>query len=261
MKKKWQICNRILIVCLFISLFFIVTTFSVYSIINESEDRPIISSSGWSGGILLEYNKFYAPHGDAFKKIDWWFTSYNVSLIVMILDMFYFSEFSTLEKSYGLKATVFDFYFEGFIVGNSTDDNGEMDISYDDHWYVVFINIDDNMEASQLEFRVNFDVYDEEYVYLNPIAIIYMIYGLVISLTIIGLVIRAIRKRVILNKPIPVAPYPYVPTKQLPPKNSYLKQIEAQKKEDEFPVAMYCPYCGEYIDRDAIFCHQCGNKL
>ncbi|MFX1406773.1 MAG: hypothetical protein ACFFC9_08890 [Promethearchaeota archaeon] len=262
MKKKWQICHRILIGCLFISLFFIITTFSVHSKTNELENQPRTSNSGWSGGIELEYNKFFAPHADAFKKIDWWFTSYpNISLIVMILDTFYFSEFLTIEKSYGLNATVFDFYFEVFIVANSSENSGEIDLSYNDHWYAVFINIDDNMNTSQVEFRVNFDVYEEKYVYVNPISIIYLIYGVGVSLVIIALVIRAIRKRKILNKPIPVVPYPYMTKEETIPKNSYLKQIELQKVESELPLAKYCPYCGEYLDRDSIFCHQCGNKV
>lgn len=265
MKKKWQMYNTFLIVCLFISIFFVFTFFPIATNINEGDNQPKTSSSssGWSGGIILEYDEFYAPHGDGTKKIDWWFISFpnNISLIVMILDTYYFTEFLRIDQSHGLNATVFDFYFESFIVENSNNGSGEMDLHYEDHWYVVFINLDDDMEASQLDFRVNFDVYEEEYVYINPIAIIYMIYGVVISLIIIGLIIRSIRKRVILNKPIPVASYPYEPKKQSIPKSPYHEQMVIQKVEDEFSLAKYCPYCGEYVDRDAIFCHQCGNKL
>ena len=265
MKKIWQIYNTFLIVCLFISVFFIFTFFPVKTYINEGDCQPKTSSSGsgWSGGIILEYNEFYAPHGDGSKKIDWWFISfpYNISLIVMILDTYYFTEFLGIERSHGLNATIFDFYFESFIVEYSNNGTGEMELYYEDHWYVIFINLDNDMEASQLEFRVNFDVYEEKYFYINPIAIVYTIYGVFISLIIIVLIVRAIRKRVIMNRPASIPPYPYLPKKESPPTNIPPKQESIQSVESEFPVAKYCPFCGEYIDRDAIFCHQCGNKL
>ncbi|MFX0057708.1 MAG: hypothetical protein ACFE85_06965 [Candidatus Hodarchaeota archaeon] len=264
MNKSGQIYSAILVVCLFISIFIIFNTFSVWR--NNSEgESPIASNSGWSGGVIIQYNEFYAPHADASKKIDWWFASFpsNVSLIVMIMRNFYYTEFLDLERTYGLNATVFDFYFETFIVAESNNNSGEMDLYYEDHWYVVFINLDDDMEASQLEFRVNFDVYEQEYFYINPIASIYMVYGVVISLIIIGLIIRTIRKRVILNKPAPVPPYPYIPKKQQQPvsPNSYIEKEKIQNIEPEGSIPKYCPYCGEYMDRDAIFCHQCGNKF
>jgi len=44
--------------------------------------------------------------------------------------------------------------------------------------------------------------------------------------------------------------------------NSIRKRLEGNQIE-VYPVeeVNYCRYCGSKIDRDAIFCHQCGSKI
>jgi hypothetical protein len=86
---------------------------------------------------------------------------------------------------------------------------------------------------------------------------LYIIYGLFVSTIIIALIIKVVRKKVILNKPAPVPPYPYKPKTAPKPTSSYNKEDDDQKTL----LPKYCPFCGEHMDRDAIFCHQCGNRL
>jgi len=63
---------------------------------------------------------------------------------------------------------------------------------------------------------------------------------------------------------------PQEPSQQFNPyriRNSIQKQPEEpihREIEREIPVVSdinYCKYCGANVERDAIFCHQCGTKL
>ncbi|MFW9882733.1 MAG: zinc ribbon domain-containing protein [Candidatus Thorarchaeota archaeon] len=67
--------------------------------------------------------------------------------------------------------------------------------------------------------------------------------------------------------------YQYQPQEQKQYNNPYRVQNSVQKRPEEFiyneikkeiPIESsinYCRYCGEKVDRDAKFCHQCGSLL
>ena len=71
----------------------------------------------------------------------------------------------------------------------------------------------------------------------------------------------------------PIKPYQNTPREQSQQFNPYNIQSSIRKQPEvslykevktDFPIISdinYCRYCGEKVDRDAKFCHQCGIKL
>lgn len=47
---------------------------------------------------------------------------------------------------------------------------------------------------------------------------------------------------------------------QTMPSSPYIVRNSIPKQPEE-PIINYCRYCGSKIDRDQIYCHQCGTKL
>ena len=70
-----------------------------------------------------------------------------------------------------------------------------------------------------------------------------------------------------------IKPYQYQPQEPAQDSNPYIIRETMQKQPEEpiykeitreIPVVSdinYCKYCGAKVERDAIFCHQCGTKL
>jgi hypothetical protein len=54
-------------------------------------------------------------------------------------------------------------------------------------------------------------------------------------------------------------PYIFQPATQKQPEQNFYKA-----SKQEIPIVSetkFCRYCGEKVERDAVFCHQCGTKL
>ncbi|UCC20291.1 MAG: zinc ribbon domain-containing protein [Promethearchaeota archaeon] len=75
------------------------------------------------------------------------------------------------------------------------------------------------------------------------------------------------------SKEAPFNSYNYSPQVQTQQKNPYIIQDSNQNQQNKIPYVEikkeipvvsdtnYCRYCGAKVERDAVFCHQCGTKL
>ncbi|MFW9971071.1 MAG: zinc-ribbon domain-containing protein [Candidatus Odinarchaeota archaeon] len=120
-------------------------------------------------------------------------------------------------------------------------------------------------------FLVFFNNFDG---FMSPM--IFMISGFgIFFVIIIVIAVAAVSMSTAYKKPKEdyIKPYEYQPQQQTPQSNPYIiresipKQPEIPKYEEnerEIPIFSeinYCKYCGSKVDKNAIFCDQCGTKL
>ena len=155
-----------------------------------------------------------------------------------------------------------------FVSVNSSTNSGTFYPDNYNYYYLVFINLDDDRQTSNLYFDVDFDPYDTNYVYTSPIIFLNIIYWSVIGVVIIAIIIKLIQKRS--KNTSSYYNYqrqlgeskPYTQQREFKIENENIKGYTDEKSyEQDQPRANYCQFCGSTIERDAIFCHQCGSKL
>lgn len=278
MKKNCQKYGLLVIIALLIPLmahFYTLFFSEIKTYDNDLNKSLSSSSSGWSGGIYLYYDEYYSVYGYAENKIEWSFTGdpVNINIILIILEEDLYNTFIIYEQDYGLNITTQ--YFLNSVVSDNTSSNSGIYYPYQNsNWYIIFINLDEDQLVSSVDFDVDFDQYDYNHIYSNPFIFIYIIYAIVISLVIIIIVIQLIRKKSKISKGRLPYTYPYPSKEQKLISNSYLQyeqknfrnnqQVEStidKSYQQEKLRVNYCQFCGSIIDRDAIFCHQCGSKL
>lgn len=120
----------------------------------------------WGGDILLEYNKFFAPHGIEdlevyweFNSTGWDFPSDNIDITVLIMSNTTFLNFSNSVNNIGLYNTVDSVPFNNTIISEGKfSDSGYYSVSHRTVWYVIFANLDPDILRSHLIF---YTLYDE----------------------------------------------------------------------------------------------------
>ena len=97
--------------------------------------------------------------------------------------------------------------------------------------------------------------------------------GLIIAVTVIGIIAASMSAPSKKANEEHIKSYQYQHQRQSQQSNPYMIRDSMQKQPEEpiykeitreIPVVAdinYCRYCGAKVDRDAIFCHQCGTKL
>jgi len=247
---------------------------------NDNSENPSesisSSSSGWSGGTHLEFEDFYTINGYAEEEIVWEFTGEPnyIGITLIIIDSQLYNAFLDLVNQMGLNLTVES--FSQFFVSENTSINSGIfypGINYNTY-YLIFINLDEDMQTSNLYFDVDFDPYDPNYVYTSPLVFLNIIYWIVIGVVIIGIIVKLIRKEKNKSKNINSSSYPYNYRRQFSTSKTYTQQREFEKEDDlqmintddkpyeqDIPKVNYCQFCGSKIERDAVFCHECGSKL
>jgi len=251
----------------------IMAYFFTITVFNNNSENPIenisSSSSGWSGGIYLEFEDFYTVDGYAEEEIVWEFTGepIYISITLFILESQLYDAFTDLVNQNGLNIAV-GLFSQFFVSVNTSINSGIFYPNNYDNYYLVFINLDDDRQTSNLYFDVDFDPYDPNYVYASPIIFLNIIYWSVIGVVIFAIIIKLIQKRA--KNTSSYYNYqrqlgeskPYTQQREFKIENEDIKEKTDEKSyEQDRPRVNYCQFCGSTIERDAIFCHQCGSKL
>lgn len=97
--------------------------------------------------------------------------------------------------------------------------------------------------------------------------------GFIIIIAIIGAIAASMSQPSKRSNEVRMKSYQYQPQEPSQQINPYKIRNSVQKQPEEpiykeivreIPVVSdinYCKYCGSKIDRDSVFCHQCGTKL
>ena len=133
--------------------------------VGSHSDLPHPNSFSWGGDILLEYNKFFAPHGIEnlevyweFSSTGWDFPSVNINITVLFMSNTTFLNFNNSVNNIGLYNTVENVPFNNTIISEGKfSDSGYSSVSHRTVWYVIFANLDEDKLRSHLIFYTFYD--------------------------------------------------------------------------------------------------------
>lgn len=217
--------------------------FSIFSFMPNNSDIPDLqtndielkneASIGYG-----DYTYFYAE-ADEEDRIDWEFSGSNnyVGITVYAMTDAEFSKFQNL----------LTFYAYTLSNGSYIRDSGTFKPRSHDIWYVVFLNIDSDIQITYLTYDVDFIRGKEWYeILLGPI-IAFIVIG-----SVLGVVIVLVKK---------------AKTEKEAEKSKILAQdrisIESTdvKTQQIHSDMKYCTKCGSLQKIEAIYCEKCGNKF
>ena len=133
--------------------------------VGSHSDLPHPNSFSWGGDILLEYNKFFAPHGIEnlevyweFNSTGWDFPSVNINITVLFMSNTTFLNFNNSVNNIGLDNTVENVPYNNTIISEGKfSDSGYSNVSHRTVWYVIFANLDEDKLRSHLIFYTFYD--------------------------------------------------------------------------------------------------------
>lgn len=133
--------------------------------VDSHSELPHPHSYSWGGYVLLEYNKFFSPHGIEnsevyweFSSTGWDFPSVNINITVLIMSNTTFLNFNNSVNNIGLYNTVENVPFNNTIISEGKfSDSGYSNVSHRTVWYVIFANLDEDKLRSHLIFYTFYD--------------------------------------------------------------------------------------------------------
>lgn len=133
--------------------------------VGSHSDLPHPNDFSWGGDVVIEYNKFYAPHGIEdlevyweFSSTGWDYPSAKIDITVLIMSNTTFLNFNNSVNNIGLDNTVKNVPFNNTIISEGKfSDSGYSNVSHRTVWYVIFANLDEDRFRSHLIYYTFFD--------------------------------------------------------------------------------------------------------
>ena len=135
--------------------------------VSSHSDLPHPNDFSWGGDVVIEYNKFYAPHGieDSevyweFSSTGWYIPSAKIDITVLIMSNTTFLNFNNSVNNIGLDNAVKNVPFNNTIISEGKfSDSGYSSVPHRTVWYVIFANLDEDKLRSHLIFYTFFECF------------------------------------------------------------------------------------------------------
>jgi len=260
--------RKIIFVELLIAFILIIPIFIFFprDYTNEAKKENIYAlktAKSWSGTTDIDYNDYYGVDSYSQDNIKWDFDRIPgyIDIIVLVMDSSEYSNFISDVFNDGLAPTINSGNYK--MLSDGLKNSGIYDLPYSDIWHVLFVNLDSLQETVRCDYDIEWDPYDYS-IFGNSTTFPLIFMGIFASALFCAVFSVVITSKHRNKTTLTSNKNPYIiKTEKNHTQVSNMISIVSnnQSFELEKAVPSFCMYCGEKLDKDSVFCSQCGSKL